>query len=121
MNGRYDLSETSSASNTSKYPDYRDYPGGAGYFDVYSPLITQRYSQVWWQPLPPVELPEDIVSMFDGRTMAVVGFEVDQVMRKPEGDVSVVSQACARCRLASVAIIKKGDGGEQHAKPSHLP
>ena len=45
MNGRYQLSETK-GSNTSKYPDYRDYPGGTNYFDIYSPVIVQRYSQV---------------------------------------------------------------------------
>ena len=49
------------------------------YFDVYSPLITQRYSQVYWKALPPVSLPEVTVKKFDGRTMAIVGFEVDQV------------------------------------------
>ena len=78
MNGRYQLSETKT-SNTSKYPDYRDYPGGVEYFDVYSPLISQFYSQVYWKALPPAALPADVVKKFDGRTMAIVGFEVDQV------------------------------------------
>ena len=72
------LSETK-GSNTSKYPDYRDYPGGVEYFDVYSPLIVQRYSQVYWKALPPVNLPDEIRTKFDGRTMAFVGFEIDQV------------------------------------------
>ena len=78
MNGRYQLSETKN-SNTSKYPDYRDYPGGVEYFDVYSPVISQLYSQVYWKALPPAQLPADIVKKFDGRTIAIVGFEVDQV------------------------------------------
>lgn len=78
MNGKYQLSETQT-SNTSKYPDYRDYPGGVEYFDIYSPLISQFYSQVYWEALPPVQLPADVVKKFDGRTMAIVGFEVDQV------------------------------------------
>ena len=78
MNGKYELAETA-GSDTSKYPDFRDYPGGVEYFDVYSPLITQRYSQVYWKALPPVQLPEATVKKFDGRTMAIVGFEVDQV------------------------------------------
>ena len=78
MNGKYQLSETAT-SNTSKYPDYRDYPGGVEYFDVYSPLIVQRYSQVYWKALAPAQLPADVVKKFDGRTMAVVGFEIDQV------------------------------------------
>jgi hypothetical protein len=78
MNGRYQLSETG-GSNTSKYPDYRDYPGGVEYFDVYSPLISQLYSQVYWKALPPAHLPAEIVRKFAGRAMAVVGFEIDQV------------------------------------------
>ena len=78
MNGKYQLSETK-GSNTSKFPDYRDYPGGVEFFDVYSPLIVQLYSQVYWKALPPVQLPEEIRTKFDGRTMAFVGFEIDQV------------------------------------------
>jgi hypothetical protein len=79
MNGVYQLSETQH-SNTSKYPQqYRDSPGGAEYFDVYSPLISQLYSQVYWKALPPVQLPAHVRSKFDGRTMAIIGFEVDQV------------------------------------------
>ena len=55
-------------------------------------MITQRYSQVWWASLPPVDLPADVVKAFDGRTMAIVGFEIDQVMpgKGPNGtDLSV--------------------------------
>ena len=78
MNGRYQLTETAT-SNTSKFPDYRDYPGGAQYFDVYSPLISQLYSQVYWSALPPVKLPDAVVKAFAGRTMAFLGFEMDQV------------------------------------------
>ena len=33
--------------------------------------------------------PDDIVKKYDGKGMAVVGFEMDQVRRTPEGDVSV--------------------------------
>ena len=36
-----------------------------------------------------VEIPADVVKLFDGKGMAVVGFEVDQVFKTPEGDVSV--------------------------------
>eukprot|EP01079_Euglenida_sp_SAG-EU17-18_P009300 gene9300-1674_t len=47
------------------------------------------YSQVWWKPLPPVALPADIVQRYAGQGMAIVGFEADQVMQTPDGEVSV--------------------------------
>jgi hypothetical protein len=56
---------------------------------VYSPTIKSLYSQVFWKGLPPVAIPAEIVKRFDGKAMAVVGFEVDQVRRTPQGDVSV--------------------------------
>jgi hypothetical protein len=47
---------------------------------------------VFWTALPDVKLPDDIISRFKGKGMAVVGFEVDQV-RKGAGsngeDISV--------------------------------
>ena len=36
-----------------------------------------------------VDLPEIIISRFKGKTMAIVGYEVDQVIRTENGDVSV--------------------------------
>ena len=48
-----------------------------------------RYSQVFWTGLPAVDLPQDIVDRYHGKGMAVVGFEVDQVRRTPEGDMQV--------------------------------
>eukprot|EP00041_Stephanoeca_diplocostata_P021125 m.486046 g.486046 ORF g.486046 m.486046 type:complete len:898 (+) comp21742_c0_seq1:58-2751(+) len=91
MNGKYILSQTPHGVDTqNKFPpQYKDYPGGVEYFDVYSPPITSYYSQVFWTGLDPVPLPKDIVARYDGRGMAVVGFECDQVRRTPEGDVSV--------------------------------
>ena len=55
------------------------------YFDVYSPTIKTLYSQVFWKSLEPVPLPADVVRRFDGKAMAVVGYEVDQVRRTAEG------------------------------------
>ena len=79
MNGFYHLSETP-RSDTSKFPkQYSDYPGGAEYFDVFSPPIVHRYSEVFWTQLPPVPLPPEIVRRFANKTMAVIGFECDQV------------------------------------------
>ena len=44
---------------------------------------------MFWKGLPPVDLPADIVARYNGKGMAVVGFELDQVRRTADGDVSV--------------------------------
>jgi hypothetical protein len=54
-------------------------------FDILSPVVTTRYSQVWWAALEAVKMPEDVVKQFDGRTMAIVGFELDQVYKAKNG------------------------------------
>lgn len=92
MNGEYILSQTPGGDKTQdKFPThYKDYPRGVKYFDVYSPKFSTLYSQVWWSGLSPVELPSDVVQRYaGGKAMAVVGFELDQVRRTAEGDVSV--------------------------------
>ena len=90
MNGIYALSSTPK-QDVSKFPkQYRDYPGGANYFDVYSPVITSLYSQVFWKGLEPVSIPSQVREEFDGKVMAVIGFEVDQVRVDERGsEVSV--------------------------------
>lgn len=82
MNGAYLLSQTPGASRTQeRFPsEYRKYPRGVESFDVYSPAFETRYSQVFWKGLDPVPLPADVVRRYAGRAMAVVGFEVDQVL-----------------------------------------
>lgn len=67
---------------------FRDYPGGVESYDVYSPPITTRYSQVWWAPLAPSDLGE-LKKKYNGKKVAIVGWEIDQVQRTPHGDVSV--------------------------------
>ena len=42
------------------------------YFDVYSPMIKQLYSQVFWTGLAPVSLPQEIIERYDDKGMAVV-------------------------------------------------
>ena len=59
----------------------------AEFFDVYSPPIRSRYAQVFWAEMAPVPLPPEIVARFDNnnsKTMAIVGYEVDQVRRVPD-------------------------------------
>jgi hypothetical protein len=49
------------------------------YFEVYSPLISTRYGQVFWTVMDPTPLPPDIVKRFNGKTLSIVGYESDQV------------------------------------------
>ena len=60
------------------------------YFDVYSPLLRSRYSEVIWRDYIHVPLPSDIVERFRNKTMAIVGYEVDQVKVDDEGNESSV-------------------------------
>ena len=47
--------------------------------DVYSPVISTKYGEVFWTMMDPVPLDKDIVDKFSGKIMAVVGYETDQV------------------------------------------
>jgi hypothetical protein len=69
-------------------PDCFFWPGGVEYFDVYHGPITSLYSQVWWTSTSN-DLPPEIVKRFAGKTMAIVGIEMDQVRKTPNGDVSL--------------------------------
>eukprot|EP00931_Biecheleriopsis_adriatica_P115974 TRINITY_DN91702_c0_g1_i1.p1 TRINITY_DN91702_c0_g1~~TRINITY_DN91702_c0_g1_i1.p1 ORF type:complete len:642 (-),score=85.73 TRINITY_DN91702_c0_g1_i1:25-1950(-) len=93
MNGEYPLSTTPRGKPNLMPKQFRDYPGGVESFEVLSPAMTTLYSQVWWSPLAPVDLPKDIVEKYKGKGMAIVGWEIDQVRRTPAGDVSVPMSA----------------------------
>ena len=69
MNGDYTIAGNPKGFST-KSADYD--PGNIEYFDVYSPLVKTRYSQVYWTMMPSVPLPEEIVSRFAGKTMCVL-------------------------------------------------
>ena len=56
------------------------------YFEVYSPLIRSRYSEVVWKMSDAIPLPEDIRERFFGKVMSVVGYEADQVRLTPDGE-----------------------------------
>lgn len=51
--------------------------------------MTTLYSQVWWAPLAPVDLPAKMVEKYANSSMAIVGWEIDQVQLTPNGEVSV--------------------------------
>ena len=44
-------------------------------FEVTSPKISTLYSQVYWTMMDPVPLPKEIVEEFNGKGMAITGFE----------------------------------------------
>lgn len=89
MNGNYILSSTPNGYNTqqlfpTQYQNYPDPSNGNGghveYFDIYSPIISHLYSQVFWKGLPPINVPQHIQTKYNNAIMAIVGYEVDQVM-----------------------------------------
>merc|ERR1719387_2334922 len=55
------------------------------FFEVDSPTMKMRYSEVVWRTLPAVDLPKDIRSKFANKTMAVTGFEVDLLRKTRDG------------------------------------
>ena len=62
---------------------------GHEFFDVWAPEIATHYGEVFWtdqgnQPLPP-----EIVRRFEGKVMAITGYEMDQVMVNPVGHPGV--------------------------------
>ena len=89
MNGDYLLTKTPNAPEGPGFPTrFKDYPGGVESFDVYHGPIQTVYSQVWWTSTAN-DIPRSIKERFAGKGMAIVGLEVDQVRRTPQGDVRV--------------------------------
>jgi hypothetical protein len=89
MNGDY-ASSTTPGGTPGLFPiPFRDYPGGVETYDVLTPPITTLYSQVWWAPLAPVDLPSAMVKKYSNASMAIVGWEIDQVQLTADGERSV--------------------------------
>ena len=88
MNGEYLISNPDTTAPTPWTSDYSKFDG-VEFFDAYSPAISTKYGEVFWTMMDPVPLDEALVARFKGHTMAVVGYETNQVMKTPEGDVSV--------------------------------
>jgi len=84
MNGLYTISNPNPMGGAvwdSNYNSFAD----VQYFEVYSPPISTQYSEVYWTMMDPVPLPKELVAQFSGKTMAIVGYETDQVIVK-EGE-----------------------------------
>jgi len=87
MNGEYLIANPNRQAPTPYSTDYG--AKNAEYVDLYTPPIRTVYGEVFWTMMDPIPLPKDLVARFANKTMAVVGYEVDQVYRTPEGDQSV--------------------------------
>ena len=48
---------------------------GYEYFDVWAPEIATRYGEVFWTDQGKTPLPPDIVERFDGKVIAIQGYE----------------------------------------------
>jgi hypothetical protein len=94
MNGEYAVTSVGDV-DTNWNSDYAS--KGYEYFDVWAPEIATRYGEVFWTDQGSTPLPADIVKRFDGKVIAIQGYEQDQVMvtptgspgKNPEQDVSV--------------------------------
>ena len=91
MNGDYLISKSSARHTTGATfsTRFKDYTAAGSrptqYFDVYSPPIRTHYGQVYWTMMEKVPLDPSLVQRFDGKTIAVVGYEADQVFHTPAG------------------------------------
>jgi hypothetical protein len=58
---------------------------GYEYFDVWAPEIATHYGEVFWTDQGVNPIPDDIIKKFDGKVMAIMGYEQDQVIVDPLG------------------------------------
>jgi hypothetical protein len=67
------------------YYDTEELAKSYEYFDVYSLPIKTLYSQVHWTSHGNLPLPDDVIKRYeDGKVMALMGYEVDQVRTDPK-------------------------------------
>jgi hypothetical protein len=86
MNGDvYGISNPNYTDPVSFPTTYSQINSETEFFEVYSPEITSKYAMVYWTMMPPVPLPKNIVSRFDNKKIAIVGYEVDQVFTDTNG------------------------------------
>eukprot|EP01062_Namystynia_karyoxenos_P058476 TRINITY_DN4_c0_g1_i1.p1 TRINITY_DN4_c0_g1~~TRINITY_DN4_c0_g1_i1.p1 ORF type:complete len:752 (+),score=166.73 TRINITY_DN4_c0_g1_i1:99-2258(+) len=78
--------------NPAKYEIANALPGHPGggyrgkYFDIYSPAMNYKYSEVFWRMQEAVPLPPDVVARYNDSVMAVTGYEFDVVRKGPNGE-----------------------------------
>merc|ERR1719428_2252680 len=82
MNGKYMVA----SGDKFAVPWIDDYASkGYEYFDVWAPEIATHYGEVFWTDQGTQPLPDHIVKRFDGKVIAIQGYEQDQVMVSPTG------------------------------------
>jgi len=62
------------ADDPTRAYSFRD---SSSYFEVKTSAMNTTYGEVFWTMLPPVDLPQNIVSDWKDKYMAITGFEVD--------------------------------------------
>merc|ERR1719473_1701897 len=82
MNGKYSVSSRGDL-HTNFNDDYAS--KGYEYFDIWAPEIAAAYGEVFWTDQGEVPLPPEIVKRFEGKVIAIQGYEQDQVMVSPQG------------------------------------
>ena len=82
MNGRYQVASRDD-TNTSWNDDFST--KGYKHFEVWGPEIATHYGENFWTDQGTNPLPDDIVKKFDGKVIAIQGYEQDQVMVQPVG------------------------------------
>ena len=86
------------------------------HFDVYGEVRT-RYSEVYWTTNAPVRLPEALIARFDGKVMAITGYEIDQVVHPgPQPNTSTTGPD----RLGGFACWPAADCGGRERPPRLL-
>ena len=76
MNGLYEIGNPL-VSGEQFNTDYKS--KGSNFFDLYSAEIATKYGEVFWEGMPELPLPENIVKQFENGAIAVTGYEHDQV------------------------------------------
>mmetsp|Transcript_19469 Transcript_19469/g.23306 ORF Transcript_19469/g.23306 Transcript_19469/m.23306 type:complete len:842 (-) Transcript_19469:99-2624(-) len=88
MNGLY-MVATGDKQGVEYNTDYKS--RNMQYFDVYTPELATHYGEVFWTGMGKNKLPDDIIQKFQGKTIAITGYEMDQVMVTPTGHPGVNS------------------------------
>ena len=81
----------------------------AEWFDVYSPEIKTLYGQVFWTMMEGTPLPPRIVRRFKNKTMAVVGYECNQIGQMANGSEYAIPINAER--RSSLSLFFEGGGG----------
>jgi len=80
-----------------------------------SETISTLYSQIWWTMGPVAKFDAALVSEYDGKTMAIVGYEWDQVITNKDGSETPVPVTWSYNHHYSARVV--GKGAKMYRKP----